>query len=89
MPGRSLLSLMLVTACAPLFAQETAAEGKRLFETYCAACHSLELPMSQHLDRNTWGWVLDDMTTKFGCPVGATEKQLILDYLVENHGPER
>lgn len=61
---------------------------KELFETHCGVCHSLELPRSQRLDRNTWRWVMDDMVNKYGT-IWITEKQQerIIDYLAENHGP--
>lgn len=61
---------------------------KKLFETHCGVCHSLELPRSQRLDRNTWRWVMDDMVNKYGA-TWITEKQQerIIDYLTENHGP--
>lgn len=65
------------------------AAPKKLFETHCSACHSLELPRSQHLDRDTWRWVMDDMVNKYGA-TWITEKQQerILDYLVEHYGPQ-
>lgn len=61
---------------------------KELFETHCGVCHSLELPRSQRLDRNTWRWVMDDMVNKYGT-IWITEKQQerIIVYLAENHGP--
>jgi hypothetical protein len=62
---------------------------KKLFETHCGVCHSLELPRSQRLDRNTWRWVMDDMVDKYGA-TWITEKQQerIIDYLTENYGPQ-
>ena len=71
---------------APKSMVETA--PKKLFETHCSVCHSLELPRSQRLDRNTWRWVMDDMVNKYGA-TWITEKQQerIIDYLTENHGP--
>lgn len=83
---------MLVLALRPALA-ENANNGnspKALFETHCSACHSLELPRSQRLDRNTWRWVVDDMVNEFGA-TWLTEKQqdAIIDYLVKNYGLDR
>lgn len=62
---------------------------KKLFETHCGVCHSLELPRSQRLDRNTWRWVMDDMVNKFGATwITGKQQELIIDYLTENHGPQ-
>ncbi len=64
-------------------------EGKRLFEAYCGACHSLELPRSQHLNRVMWEWVVDDMVNNFGATwITPREQELIIDYLVVAHGPK-
>ena len=62
-------------------------QGKEVFETMCGACHSLSLPKSQRLNRANWEWVLDDMVKKFGCPLDEEQQVLIVDYLVETHGP--
>lgn len=68
----------------------TLAEGKKRFELHCKVCHSLELPESQNLDRNTWRWVIDDMVNEFGATWLTDEDQtLILEYLVTNYGPKR
>ena len=63
--------------------------GKAAFETHCGACHSLALPRSQHLDRANWRWVVDDMVNEFGADwLDAETQEIIIDYLVKNHGPE-
>jgi hypothetical protein len=62
---------------------------KALFETHCSACHSLELPRSQRLDRKTWQWVMDDMVNTFGATwITEQQQRLIIDYLVKNYGPD-
>jgi mono/diheme cytochrome c family protein len=72
----------------PLFAADPG--PKELFETNCSACHTLELPKSQRLDRKTWRWVVDDMVNQFGATWITPEQQrLIIDYLAENYGPDR
>lgn len=62
----------------------------QLFQTNCGACHSLELPRSQRLDRNTWRWVVDDMVKQFGATwITEDQQEIIVDYLAENYGPDR
>lgn len=66
------------------------ASAKQLFETHCGACHSLDLPRSQRLDRNTWRWVMDDMVNKYGATwITDAQQTRIIEYLVEHYGPDR
>ena len=66
------------------------ASPQQLFETHCGACHSLELPRSQRLDRKTWRWVVDDMVNQFGATwITEDQQEIIVDYLAENYGPDR
>ena len=66
------------------------ASPEQLFETHCSVCHSLELPRSQRLDRNTWRWVMDDMVNQFGATwINERQQRLIIDYLAEHYGPDR
>ncbi len=63
---------------------------QKLFENNCSGCHSLELPMSQRLDRATWEWVVSDMVDTYGASwITEVQQQMIIDYLVENYGPNR
>jgi mono/diheme cytochrome c family protein len=62
----------------------------QLFQTNCGACHSLDLPRSQRLDRDTWRWVVDDMVNQFGATwITEDQQEIIVDYLAENYGPDR
>ena len=83
--------LAVIALCLPVlvWAGDDAklAEGKVLFESYCGACHSIMLPKSQRLDRNNWAWVIDDMVNDMGCAIKEDEAALVVDYLVENFGP--
>lgn len=59
---------------------------KQLFEVHCAACHSIELPMTQRLNRSDWDWVMDDME-KYGMTwLTDEQREKIVDHLVENYG---
>ncbi len=81
-----LFALLLVPLAALAGGGE---EGKQLFEAHCQACHSLELPKSQRLDRQNWQWVIDDMVNKYGMTwLTEEQRQKILDYLVDHYGPE-
>ncbi len=92
--GRGCIALLLFPALVGAMENtsppERLAEGRKRFELHCSACHSLALPRSQHLDRKTWKWVIDDMVAEFGATLLRQEDQkLILDYLVHEHGPEK
>ena len=91
-PGTAIglvVAAALVLPWSPAQAQEETVSAKTLFETNCSACHSLDLPRSQHLDRNNWEWVMEDMVKKFGCNwLTSEQQQRIIDYLVEHHGPQ-
>lgn len=65
-------------------------DAKQLFVNNCGVCHSLELPRSQRLNRDTWSWVMDDMVNQFGLTWLSEEQQgRIIDYLAEHYGPDR
>lgn len=82
-------AVVLVSLAIKAVAEQPTSEGQQLFETHCSACHSLELPRSQRLDRSTWRWVVDDMVNEFGATWITEEQQrLIIDYLVKHHGPD-
>lgn len=86
------LSVILVLVLCPAWAEDAdnSNSPQALFETHCSACHSLELPRSQRLDRNTWRWVVDDMVNEFGATWITEEQQdVIIDYLVKNYGPDQ
>ncbi|MFN2349720.1 MAG: cytochrome c-552 like protein [Thioalkalivibrio sp.] len=60
--------------------------SQQLFEVHCAACHSIELPMTQRLNRSDWDWVMDDME-KYGMTwLTDEQREKIVDHLVENYG---
>lgn len=59
-----------------------------LFEMVCNTCHSTALPKAQRLNREHWEWVISDMINDQGCNfLPDKHMQRIVNYLVENHGP--
>jgi mono/diheme cytochrome c family protein len=77
----------------PTIAQEPAplppANGQQLFEKNCGACHSLDLPKSQRLNRANWEWVIGDMVESFGLDwLEENELRAIIDYLSKAYGPD-
>ena len=62
---------------------------QELFRAYCGACHSLELATAQRLDRSNWEWVMDDMIEEYGGAwITGDERDRLVEYLVEQHGPK-
>lgn len=63
--------------------------AEKMYHAYCASCHTLELIESQHLDRATWRWVMDDVVNEYGATwITPKEQKILIDYLVEHHGPQ-
>jgi hypothetical protein len=62
--------------------------GRGVVEDYCNACHSLDyLTMNApFLDRQGWETEVNKMVKVFGAPIGPTDTQIIVDYLVANYG---
>lgn len=89
--GCAALMAFGLCAASPTIAQESAEPTpKELFERTCSACHPLALPTSQRLDRSNWEWVVSDMVEQFGCNLTVEEERAkIIDYLVENYGPQK
>jgi hypothetical protein len=61
--------------------------GRGVVEDYCNACHSLDyLTMNApFLDRQGWETEVNKMVKVFGAPIGPTDTQIIVDYLVANY----
>ena len=61
---------------------------KELFERICSACHTLSLPTKQRLNRVTWGEVVSDMVSLYGCTFMTPEQQTkIINYLADTYTP--
>ncbi len=67
-------------------------DGKGAEETYyaCTGCHSEMLVVQQGLSRERWDELIDWMIDEQGMPeLDQDEREVILDYLSKNYGPDR
>jgi len=62
-------------------------KGLAVINARCTICHSSDLIAQQQLDLSMWTKVVDKMI-KWGAPVSAEEKKILLDYLSTAHGPD-
>jgi mono/diheme cytochrome c family protein len=60
-------------------------KGLAFINARCTICHSSDLITQQQLDRSMWTKVVDKMI-KWGAPVSAEERKVLLDYLSTYHG---
>lgn len=64
------------------------ASGELIFQTQCMGCHEDDLTRQQRLTRAGWTREVDKMI-RWGATVSAAEKELLLDYLAKNFGPQK
>ena len=60
-------------------------KGLAFINARCTICHSSDLITQQQLDLSMWTKVVDKMI-KWGAPVSAEERKVLLDYLSTYHG---
>lgn len=59
-----------------------------IFES-CSACHGIDVYAYRAMDRAGWGELLDTIHKKErGVEISPRNEEILLDYLVENFGPE-
>jgi cytochrome c5 len=81
-----------LTAAAPQAPATPAAgaaqddKGERLLNASCGGCHDLRPVQASARDRDGWNEVVQNMLQK-GADVSDKDLPLLLDYLVEHHGP--
>jgi len=61
-------------------------KGERLLNASCGGCHDLRPVQASARDRDGWNEVVQNMLQK-GADVSDKDLPLLLDYLVEHHGP--
>jgi cytochrome c5 len=62
------------------------AKGERLLNASCGGCHDLRPVQASARDRDGWNEVVQNMLQK-GADVADADLPVLLDYLVEHHGP--
>lgn len=69
------------------FAEEKAKklDGKSLFEQKCFKCHKPQKFKDLHNDRKSWDLILSRMQ-RTTCVLSEDERDIIVDYLVQEHG---
>jgi mono/diheme cytochrome c family protein len=70
----------------PSVLQSREQKGLAFINARCTICHSSDLITQQQLDLSMWTKVVDKMI-KWGAPVSAEERKVLLDYLSTYHGP--
>jgi len=62
-------------------------EGKDLLLYRCTLCHSLEVIISQRLDKEGWTDIVSRMI-KLGAPVNPQGREILINYLSRNFPPK-
>ena len=90
---RHAIALAAVLSCTPAVADEFAirlkdAPGVETVKNNCAACHSLDYPVtnSGFLDAKGWDAEVAKMIKAFGAPIDDKDAATIKDYLTKNYG---
>jgi len=81
-------SLRAEPAAAPVAqtAQADAERGERLMNASCQDCHQVRVLQMQAKNAEEWTKTIDDMIAK-GAKVAKEDIPVLVDYLVEHHGP--
>lgn len=89
MTGRCAAWLSLALAgcpLAPVSAEKLpAGDAKRIVETACASCHSLEIVTGKSYTRQQWRSVVSEMIAQ-GAPLSKAEAPRVVEYLARNFG---
>lgn len=90
---RILLALTFALSSAAAFADESAitlkpGPGTEAVVNNCAACHSLDYPITNapFLDAKGWDAEVNKMIKVFGAQIDDADAQQIKDYLTKNYG---
>lgn len=83
----TLAAAMLSSALLVSFAHAKV-DAKKLFESKCSYCHSLDRPREQSMTPAQWKMTVDRMIDENGAPIAPDERKIILNYLIKNFGPK-
>ena len=81
-------SARVTAAAAPVVGGAAAQDdkGERLLNVSCGGCHDLRPVQASAKDKDGWNEVVQNMLQK-GADVSDADLPVLLDYLVEHHGP--
>ena len=81
-------SARVTAAAAPVVGGAGAQDdkGERLLNVSCGGCHDLRPVQASAKDKDGWNEVVQNMLQK-GADVSDADLPVLLDYLVEHHGP--
>jgi cytochrome c5 len=77
---------LLVLGAAALPAQRDDARGERIMNASCQACHDTRRIQTQAMDAEQWTKTIETMQER-GAKVSREDLPVLVDYLVDNHGP--
>ena len=66
-------------------AQAGGVDGKKILEDKCTVCHGLDTVSEQHLDKDGWQMIVNDMKDK-GADLSDKDTPTLVDYLVKTYG---
>jgi mono/diheme cytochrome c family protein len=83
-----LVTTILALACGSPAdqGQQQAEQGQQLVETRCAECHTLDRVTAASKSQQEWADTVDRMIER-GASLDEQERESVIDYLAENHGP--
>ena len=86
-PVASIVSFLAIAAFGAAGAQDaTPDKGEQIQNAACLGCHDLRPVQTAAYDKDGWTMVVASMVGK-GAEVKAADTPVLIDYLVQNHGP--
>src|SRR5689334_8120500 len=82
------LALATVAFAAVQDPQLPDGDGKKILQTACTACHSLDGVVRLHLDKDGWEGLVASMVSN-GAQVDQKDFPVLISYLVANFGPAK
>jgi cytochrome c5 len=83
-----LLTIVLTATVLAAMQALPEGEGKKVIESSCGSCHSIERATELNQDREKWNATVRQMVT-FGAIMGEADITLAVDYLAKNFGPRQ
>ena len=84
--GGARLTAADAAPATPLTAAQQDEKGERLLQVSCGGCHDLRPIQASAKDKDGWNEVVQNMLQK-GADVSDADLPVLLDYLVDHHGP--